>query len=187
MKTFLYCILTIFLFGSVSLLQAQDDNNLSFAVTSFGQASANATASATIFQAIAISNVDDMNFGNVAVSGTTAGTVVLNPEDASRIATDGVTLPNVSGTVSAASFTVTGEGTSTYSITLPVGNYVITNPGSQTMNVNTFTSFPSVANGGVLTAGTQTLLVGATLNVSAAQAAGVYTNLTGFEVTVNYN
>jgi len=38
-----------------------------------------------------------------------------------------------------------------------------------------------------LTAGAQTLLVGGTLNVAAAQAAGVYTNTTDMTVTVNYN
>ena len=160
---------------------------IGFAVNSFAQSSADATATATVIQAIAITNVNDMNFGNVAVSGATAGTVVIDPQDGSRTSTGGVTLPAVQGTVSAASFTVTGEGTSTYAITLPVGNYVITNPGLETMNVNTFTSFPSVVDGGVLTAGEQTLNVGSTLDISAGQAPGVYTNATGFEVTVNYN
>ena len=38
-----------------------------------------------------------------------------------------------------------------------------------------------------ITIGTQTLNVGATLNVTAAQPAGSYTNATGVPVTVNYN
>lgn len=160
---------------------------IGFAVNSFAQSSADATATATVIQAIAIANVNDMNFGNVAVSGATAGAVVLDPQDGSRTATGGVTLPAVLGTVSAASFTVTGEGSSTYAITLPAGDYVITNAGLATMNVNTFTSFPSVGDGGVLTAGEQTLNVGSTLDISAGQEPGVYTNATGFEVTVNYN
>ena len=51
---------------------------------------------------------------------------------------------------------------------------------------STFVSNPAVT--GQLTAGgTQTLTVGATLNVAAAQPSGVYVNPAGFNVTVNYN
>ncbi|HNW54406.1 MAG TPA: DUF4402 domain-containing protein, partial [Bacteroidales bacterium] len=57
--------------------------------------------------------------------------------------------------------------------------------GSNTMTVGTFTSNPTPT--GTLTAGTQDVFVGATLNVAAGQAAGVYTNATGLVVTVNYN
>lgn len=159
---------------------------IGFTVNSLAQASATATATATIIEAITITNVTDMNFGNVAV--VDAGTVVLNPADGSTTPSGGVTLPAAApGTITAASFNVTGDGASTYAITLPAGDYTITEPGLATMTVNAFTSFPSVANGGVLTAGAQTVFVGATLNVGAAQASGVYTNVAGFEVSVNYN
>jgi hypothetical protein len=87
---------------------------LSFSVHSFGQVSATATASATIITPIAISKTVDMNFGNIAVSGT-GGTVVLAPAG-TRTSTGGVTLPVVAGTVAAASFTVTGLSTYTFSI-----------------------------------------------------------------------
>jgi hypothetical protein len=53
------------------------------------------------------------------------------------------------------------------------------------MTVTAFLSTPSVS--GTLTGGTQNLNVGATLNVAAAQPAGLYTSTTGFTVTVNYN
>ena len=154
--------------------------------TSFGQVTASATASATVVAPIAISKTVDMNFGNIAVS-TSSGTVVLAPAG-TRTNTGGVTFPATTGTVSAASFNVTGEGSYTYAITLPAGNYTITRVGnSETMTVNTFVSNPTVAAGGTLTSGEQTLTVGATLNVSASQQAGTYTNATGFDVTVNYN
>jgi len=58
--------------------------------------------------------------------------------------------------------------------------------GSNTMTVNTFTSSPATT-GTLSSGGTQDLKVGATLNVSAAQAAGTYTNSTAVPVTVNYN
>ncbi|HTL06956.1 MAG TPA: DUF4402 domain-containing protein [Chitinophagaceae bacterium] len=153
------------------------------ASTSFGQATATATATATIVTPISITKNVDMNFGNVAVQTGTGGTVVLTPAGARSI-TGGVTLPVVNGTVTAASFTVDGQGTYTYAITLPSTDLTISS-GSNSMIVNTFTSTPSAT--GALTAGTQTLNVGATLNVSAAQAAGVYVSGTPFNVTVNYN
>jgi hypothetical protein len=54
------------------------------------------------------------------------------------------------------------------------------------MVVNTFTSTPATT-GALSTSGTQDLKVGATLNVTAAQASGTYTNSTAVPVTVNYN
>ena len=152
-------------------------------ISTFAQVSATANASATIVTPIAISKTVDMNFGNVAVSAT-AGTVVLTPAG-SRSLTGGVTLPTIAGTVAAASFNVTGANNYTYTITLPSTALPITS-GANTMSVNSFTSNPATT--GTLSAtGSQTLNVGATLNVSASQAAGSYTSVTPFTVTVNYN
>jgi len=156
---------------------------LAITISSFAQVSATATTTATIITPIAISKTVDMNFGNIAVSPTIAGTVVLTPAG-TRTKTGGVTLPAVAGTVTAASFNVTGLGTSTYAITLP-STITLNGTPSGTMTVNTFVSTPSGT--GALTAGAQTLTVGGTLNVAAAQAAGVYTNTTDMTVTVNYN
>ena len=153
------------------------------AVNSFAQVSATANTSATVITPIAISKTIDMNFGSIAVSPTIAGTVVMTPAGV-RTKTGGVTLPAVTGSVAAASFTVTGLGTSTYAITLP-GTITLNGTPSGTMTVGTFTSTPSGT--GALTAGSQTLLVGGTLNVGAAQAAGTYTNTADMTVTVNYN
>ena len=46
---------------------------------SFAQASATASASATIITPITITKTADMNFGNVAVQASTGGTVIMNP------------------------------------------------------------------------------------------------------------
>lgn len=143
-----------------------------------------ATATAIIVTPLSISKTVDMHFGNVAVGGS-AGTVVLTPAGA-RSRTGGVTLPAVPGPVAAASFTVQGQGTYTYAITLPTTDLTIDDNSSNTMIVNTFTSTPSGT--GLLSAGgSQTLTVGATLNVSANQPAGTYTSDTPFDVTVVYN
>ena len=157
-----------------------------FSAESFAQVGVNATATttSTIITPIAITKNVDLNFGNVAVNGT-AGTVDLAATvGAARTPSGGVTLPNVGGTVTAAKFTVTGLGTSTYAITLP-GTVTLSDGATHTMDVNGFVSTPSGT--GQLTAGSQIIYVGATLNVTGGQAAGVYTNTTDLTVTVNYN
>jgi hypothetical protein len=157
---------------------------IGFSSSMLAQVTASATGTATIVTPIAIANAADMNFGNVAVSSS-SGTVVLAPEG-TRTTTGGVTLPATAGTVTAGSFSITGEGSYTYAITLPSSDYILTRSGeSETMAVNTFTSTPSGT--GTLSSGSQTLNVGATLNVGGSQVAGTYTNATGFDVTVNYN
>ena len=154
-------------------------------VMATAQSSATATSSATIVTPILITKAQDMNFGNVAVNSTTAGTVVLTPAG-TRTQTGGVTLPATTGTVTAAQFNVTGANGYTFAITLPTTDLTITNATSQTMTVNNFTSTPS-ATGTLSGSGAATINVGATLNVAAGQAAGLYQNATGFEVIVNYN
>jgi hypothetical protein len=158
---------------------------LAFTAASFAQVSATASATATILTPIAISNTVDMNFGNLAVNAT-PGTCVL-ATDNSRSVTGGVTLM-AGGTVTAASFTVTGVAGVNYVITLPAAVTTVSD-GTNTMTVNTWTSNPSGT--GTLTGGTSTLLVGATLNVGGSQPAGVYNTANAggsgeFTVTVNY-
>lgn len=156
-----------------------------FAVNANAQATATATATATIVTPISITKNVDMNFGNIAVSAASGGTVILAPAGTRTTGgAGGVTLPAVAGTVTAASFTVNGNGSYTYAITLPSSAVTLTGPAAATMDATAFTSTPSAT--GTLTGGTQNLLVGATLTVAAAQAAGVYTS-GNFNVTVNYN
>jgi len=154
-----------------------------FTAVSFGQVTGTATATGTIVTPIAIANAGNMNFGNVAVSAT-AGTVILAPAG-TRTLTGGITLPVITGTVTAAKFNVTGTANYTYSITLPTTATTVTS-GGNTMTVTDFTSTPTptgLLNG----SGAQEIQVGATLNVAGSQAAGTYISGTPFEVTVNYN
>ena len=151
-----------------------------FAASSFAQATGTASASATIITPISIAKNTDMNFGNIAVNAT-PGTVILATAG-TRTKTGGVTLPATAGTVTAAQFTVTGANATTYAITLPTS--ITISHLTDYMYVDTFTSNPSST--GLIGAGTQVILVGATLNVGASQAAGLY-GPGNFDVTVNYN
>lgn len=151
-----------------------------FAQTS---ATASATASARVLTPIAIAKLTDLNFGSL-VAGATAGTVVLAPSTTApaRTPSGGVTLAN--SAFSAASFSVTGEPSMTYTITLPAGAIPITHTTNNTlsMTVNNFTSTP--ASGTLSAAGAQQVDVGATLNVAANQASGLYSGT--FNVSVAY-
>jgi len=155
---------------------------IAFTAGAFAQsASATATATAVIVSPITLTRTADMSFGNI-IADVDGGTVVLVPAGTRTL--NGLTSPSLPGTVTAASFNVSGLASATYAITLPL-THDITN-GVQTMTVNTFSSTPT-PTGALDGAGTQTLNVGATLNVNANQQAGTYTNAAGFAVTVNYN
>jgi hypothetical protein len=145
---------------------------------------ASASISATIVNPIGITKKVDLSFGNL-YAGTSSGTVILDPAG-NRSATGGVTLPSAAGTVTAASFDVTGEDSYSYTITLPTTAYITSvNSGSETMLINNFISSPSQT--GKLNSGIQTISVGATLNVGAVQPPSEYKNDKGFVVIVNYN
>jgi hypothetical protein len=160
---------------------------LAFTQSLYAQAvastSASAAASATIITPIALVKNVDMNFGNIAVSQAVPGKIVLAPTGTRT--SSGVNLPNSAGTAEGANFTVSGQASYTYSITLP-GSDTLTS-GNHTITVNAFTSNPAIM--GILNkSGTQHLKVGATLNLIAAQASGSYTSVKDDDkIIVNYN
>ena len=153
-----------------------------FSTISFGQANdatGTAQAAANIVTPISIKKNIDLNFGNIAASGSNF-TVALSAEGV-RTSTGGTgTLPSVAGTVTAAEFTASGLTGATYAVTLPT-SITITDGGTNSMTVNGFESNSTYT----LTGGSDTFKVGATLNVGANQVAGAYTG--NFNVTVNYN
>ena len=143
-------------------------------------ASASADASANIIVPIAIAKVDgmDLKFGNI-IADADGGTVAISTTGAPTLT--GINAPSVTGDRQQAQFTVTGFEGATYAVTLP-GSATLSSGGNN-MTVNSFVSNPSGT--GVLTGGSQALNVGATLNVGANQAPGLYTG--NFSVTVVYN
>lgn len=158
-----------------------------FASKSNAQSTAYASTTAVLVTPIAISKTTDMHFGTIAASAT-QGTVVLDYADG-RTVTGGVSLPAGSTTQKTAVFTVSGEGSSSFSISIPSAPITLTGSVSGTMTVDNF-----VCDGGASTTlsnGSKTLKVKATLNVPANTVAGTYSNSLGnasaLFVTVNYN
>lgn len=156
-----------------------------FITSANAQSTAYGSTTAVLVTPISIAKTTDMHFGTVAASGT-AGTVVLDFASG-RTTTGGASLPTGGVAATTAVFTVTGQGTSGFSIAIPAGAITLSN-GVQTMTVDNFVCDAGPSS--TLVAGSRVLNVGATLNVAADQAAGTYTkagDATGLFVTVNYN
>jgi len=128
-----------------------------------------------------LQNTGSLSFGSFAAGA--GGTITINSVGA-RFKSGSVVLASQGSVASAAQFLITGTPGATYTITLPSDGTVVLSSGASTMAVNTFTSTPSGANIPLGGGGTQTISVGATLTVSAAQAPGNYTG--SFNVTVDY-
>jgi hypothetical protein len=161
---------------------------MGFSIQTFAQSSATAEATATLVNPISIVATTNMDFGTIAASNAN-GNVLLTYGGVAT-ANGGVTL--VSGTPSAALFTVSGEGGSSFSINYPPTS-ILLKSGLNELVVNAFTYSNSGDATGTLSGvsgetGTAAIAVGATLEVPANAPAGIYTNTDDdFTMTVNYN
>ncbi len=157
--------------------------------------SATASGTAVVAAALSVTKNADFNFGNL-VAGATSGTVVLSTSGA-RTRTGGVILGNA-GSTSAAQFTVTGQNSATFSVSIAGG--VLADSAANTMSLSNFVvkmsggADQTSAYAGTLSAGgSQTFTVGATLAVgtSATTPNGTYSTSnsggTPVTVTVAYN
>lgn len=153
-----------------------------FSTSTFAQVTTTAptAAGAKIVSALSLTETSALHFGTMAIP-TTDATVILTFGGA-RSNTGTIALLAQTPTATAAAYTVGGDGTATYAITLPSVPVVISN-GTQTMNVTSFTS--SKGSSSALVGGADTFTVGATLNLVNSQAAGTYAGT--FNVYVNYN
>lgn len=142
---------------------------LAFASVAQGANSIRATATASI---VSIDNgitaVKGLVFGNIVPDVVAAGTVTIDT-NGRRTKTGNLTL--VTSTYRAAEFDVHHNNKHSYTITLPSGTVKIWS-GSNWMYVGNFTK--SVADRTPLVGELGSFTVGATLNVNANQATGVY-------------
>lgn len=166
--------LIIFTFAIVASIKIFSQGNPTANVT--------ATASANVIQPIEIAKITDLVFGNIA-SGTADGAVVIGT-DGTRTSSGGVSLIDAGSVSSAASFDITGFADATFTIELPASVTIETAGGANQMIVNNFIS--SLGANSILDSnGEAKMFLGATLNVSAQQEAGLYSG--SFQVIVAYN
>ena len=164
------------------------------AVSTFGASNSfavgtSADATATVITPIAITKTANLVFGSFARGA--GGTVTVSTSGA-RTAS-GTILSTVGNTPGAAKFDVTGDGTSTYSITWSGSTELETGAGGagETMALTRISDLTAgnatsgEVTSGTLTAGAQSIYLGGTLTVGAAQVAGAYTG--SVTATVEYN
>ncbi len=147
--------------------------------TAASAVSINADADARVIAALIVNQTNGINFGDV-VAGAAASTIQLTTAGLPTVTAGDAQLAG--GTVQAGAYTLTGEVSKTYSISLPGLPVNITSGG----NTMTVTAFNHDAGGAPALDGTGAgaFNVGATLNLSAGQAAGTYTGI--WPLTVNY-
>ncbi len=151
--------------------------------TSSAQTTATASTSVVMLTPISVAKETDMNFGSVAVSAV-SGTVNLDYANG-RTVSGGVTLPAGSITQSAAVFTVTGEGSSQFSIAIPSNAITLTGSGNGAITVSNFADDLGATD--FLVGGSKTIKIRGTLNVPANSAGGIYSNTNDLFVTLHYN
>ena len=156
-----------------------------FAVSSYA-ASDTATATANVIAPITITKAVDLVFGRFAPGA--GGSVTVSTSGA-RTAT-GTILSTIGSTPTAARFNITGDANATYSIAIAPAATL--SDGTNTMALATFSDLTAgnattgnVASGTLTAGGTQSIYIGGTLTVGAAQVAGAYTG--NIVVTVEYN
>lgn len=155
------------------------------ALASSGNTSvASGSASATVEAPILLVATGNLQFGTFA-QPKTGGSITVSPYSA--VSTTGELGSDMavvqSTTVAAASFSVTGIANMAFGAS-GVSSVTISN-GSSTMTVGNFTINSAFSGGTIGPNGTTTFNIGATLTVSAGQAAGTYTGT--FPITVTYN
>ena len=144
---------------------------------------------------ISIADVDDLYFGQI-VPRTNAGTVILTPGATATCATTGGLVRT--GGCQAARFDGQTTSGSTLRIIRPGGNRItITNPGGATMQVRNFTFTGGLGMQDLGSSGANhrfqvnsptgdfTVYAGATLEVGANQAPGIYTGT--FSIHLQYD
>lgn len=149
--------------------------------------SANANAQVKIRKAIAITRLNDLNFGGLVVGAVGTGTATLNPRT-NALTRTGTLIIGTFNAHARAQFRVTGTKAATYSVLLPATLTLTgSNGGTLQLSPMTFwsTTAASGASGKLANNGRDTLRVGGTLTLPNAVVDGDYSAV--FTVTVAYD
>lgn len=146
----------------------------------FAQATANFIASVTIIDPVSIISQTNLNFATISASS--AGTVILNPDD-SRSSTGGVKLENGFG-ISAEKFLIKGEESLTVNITLPIKQYKLSG-ANHNISLHSFTS--NLPDNFQLKKDSVALSVGPNIEFDGPQTSGIYRSIDPMSIVINYN
>ncbi|MBD3896942.1 DUF4402 domain-containing protein [Halomonas sp. ML-15] len=163
----------------------------SFGASSSFAAESSTTAEASVISPIAITTDVDLNFGRFA-AGVAVGTVTVSTSGA-RTSSGDVILSTIGSSPAAAKFDVTGDDNATYTIAWSGATSLTNTAGAgETMVLARISDLTAgdatsgeVDTGTLSETGTQSIYLGGTLDVGAAQVAGLYTG--DVTATVEYN
>ena len=154
----------------------------------FAQSSATQSTTGTtkIIQPLTLAKNSDLAFGSVVKPNSATNTVAIDASSGSRSVTGGGDAALAPSTSSRATYTVTGEGGQTFSISTPASFDMARQGGSETITVAlTQSAATGTLTGSLGNSGTATFGVGGSFPVAASTASGSYTG--SFDVTVAYN
>lgn len=148
------------------------------------QASVTGHVSAEVIAAFSAIETSQMNFGRFS-PGPFGGLVIISPQGAISVSGSVV----ASGIHNAASFSVSGDSQSSFSVSLPKTAAILTSTNSaKTMLISNWNSVPSTGpSAGTLQDGNMTVYVGATLEVGNMHSnpVGIYTGT--YIITFDFN
>ncbi|HYG27810.1 MAG TPA: DUF4402 domain-containing protein [Caulobacteraceae bacterium] len=151
----------------------------------FAQATstASATGTTTIVQAITVAKNTDLAFGKLAKPTSGTSTITIDATSGARSESGAGDAALLTSTTSRATYTVTGEASTAYTITLPAGTFQMTKSGGATPL--TVTLVRSATSGTLSSGGTDTFGVGGSFDIASTTETGAYSGT--FDVTVAYN
>ena len=159
-----------------------------FATPAMAQSSATQSTTGTtkIIQPITLAKNTDLAFGSVVKPNSGANSVAIDATSGARALTGGGDAALAPSTSGRATYTVTGEGGQTFSISTPTTFDMQRQGGSETITVTlTQSAATGTLTGSLGNSGTATFGVGGSFPVAASTASGSYTG--SFDVTVAYN
>ena len=155
-------------------------------------------ASATIVEALTLSETTSMNFGTNSQTNHNGGTVILATNSNTRTYTGGLASGGTSNQEATnAKFEVSGASLASYNLALPESvtlTHTSIDTGINTMEITAIkASFngkasdasSSSSSSSVASNGTDSFTLGATLNVQENQTFGAYSGT--YKISVNYN
>jgi hypothetical protein len=162
----------------------------SVAGSACAQASASlpTTATTTIFQPIQLAKNTDLSFGTVVRPAAGAGTVTIASADGARslVGAGALLATGPNAPAGRATFTVTGEGGQTFSITVPASFNMTRVNGPETIVVTlTPTATTGLLDSTLSNTGTANFGVGGSIPVADTTHSGAYSGT--FNVIVAYN
>ena len=144
---------------------------------------ASASGTTTIVQAITVAKDTDLAFGKVSRPLSGANTIIIDAATGARAKTGAGDAALLSSTSGRATYTVSGEASTAYSIGLPSSTFQMTKSGGATPL--TVSLVRSATSSSLSSGGTDAFGVGGSFVIASTTETGAYTG--SFDVTVAYN